>query len=197
MFRCGLDARSMFLQLLCVCMCVHIYWHGLSLWVWVLPVCFTDQADYSVAMTPLDVTALQAGQNLHDYELLSQIKLLPIKFRFQTYWGLKTVWVETNFGSMWLCHVFTKRPKKKGEKKKLRPFPFPTIYLWTDRFLSQECSLSLFPDGIQYDQWECVFVKLPTLRPTSLLSPIRPVKSRVWQRRRGPICSPCWTTLSG
>lgn len=93
------------------------------------------------------------------------------------------------------------QPKdQKGKIKKrerLRPFPFPPRYLWTDRFLSQECSLSLFPDGIQCNQWEHVLVELPTLRPAALLSPIRPVKSRVWQKRRGPICCPCYTTLSG
>lgn len=98
---------------------------------------------------------------------------------------------------MWLCHVSTKRQKKKRNRERLRLFPFPTTYLWTDRFLSQECSLSLFPDWTRHNQWEHVFMELPTLRPATLLSPIRLVKSRVWQRRRGPICCPCYITLSG
>lgn len=91
------------------------------------------------------------------------------------------------------CDFVMCQPKDQKRQTPL-PFPPPTTYLWTGSFLSQECSLSLFPDGIQYNQSECVFVKLPT---ATLLSPIRPVKSRVWQRRRGPICFPCYITLSG
>ena len=45
MFRSRLDARSKFLQGYCVCgwLCMNVYWYGLSLWIWVLPVCFTGK----------------------------------------------------------------------------------------------------------------------------------------------------------
>lgn len=97
---------------------------------------------------------------------------------------------------LWI-HMTLSCVNQKGGKGRGSAPPSPPRYLWTERFLSQECSLSLFPDGLQHNQWERVLVELPTLRPAPLLSPIRPVKSRVWQRRRGPICCPCYTTLSG
>lgn len=192
MFRYGLDARK-FLQRYCVCGCVCI--------------CVCIYIDL--------VLACESGCCLFDSPIKQITALLWHPWMSLCFRLCKTFSITNYCHKLNCCQSslnskhskasrlydwltldpcdFVMCPQKRLKKReeKLRPFPFPTIYLWTDRFLSQECSLSLFPDGIQCDQWECVFVKLPTLRPTALLSPIRPVKSRVWQRRRGPICSPC------
>lgn len=83
------------------------------------------------------------------------------------------------------------------------PLPPHHIPLNQPVFKNQECSLSLFPDGILCNQSQFVLVKLPlsnllyTYPDSALLCHTSLVRYRVWVKRRGPTYSPCSATLSG
>lgn len=108
--------------------------------------------------------------------------------------GQKAAWL--TFKSMWPCIMCVDQELSKAAPSPPPPPYKPLNQLW---FLKQECSSSLFPDGVRCSQSQFVFVKLPLsdllTHPNSV--PTRPVKSRVWRRRRGPTYCPCSAMLSG
>lgn len=92
---------------------------------------------------------------------------------------------------MWLCHVST---KKRETPPLSLPHHIPLNWqVFKPRMQPVIVSRWDSTTNESVYSWSCPVSDLPLCS----LSPIRPVKSRVWQRRRGPICCPCYITLSG